>query len=72
MHYRPTIFFVATLLVLLLLFAVLVVATAAESGKVVDETPAPDSRRAPLPVRCAPYYNDGTDRWKDCMGVGYK
>lgn len=25
-----------------------------------------------LPEKCAPHYNDGTDAWKDCMGVGYK
>jgi hypothetical protein len=24
-----------------------------------------------LPVRCRPYYNDGTERWAECMGVGY-
>lgn len=24
-----------------------------------------------LPTKCRPFYNDGTDRWKDCMGVGY-
>lgn len=22
-----------------------------------------------LPGECAEYYNDGTDRWADCMGV---
>jgi len=27
--------------------------------------------RQPLPAKCTVYYNDGTDRWKDCMGVGY-
>ncbi len=25
-----------------------------------------------LPQKCAPYYNDGTDNWKACMGVDYK
>ena len=24
-----------------------------------------------LPSHCAAYYNDGTTRWIDCMGVGY-
>jgi hypothetical protein len=24
-----------------------------------------------LPVKCRPYYNDGTERWINCMGVGY-
>lgn len=23
-------------------------------------------------IECRAYYNDGTDRWKDCMGVGYR
>lgn len=31
-------------------------------------TPKPKHR----PTKCAVYYNDGTDRWKDCMGVGLK
>lgn len=25
-----------------------------------------------LPEKCQPFYNDGTDQWKDCMGVGFK
>ena len=25
-----------------------------------------------LPSECEKYYNDGTDQWKECMGVGYK
>ena len=25
-----------------------------------------------LPQKCQVFYNDGTDRWKDCMGVEYK
>ena len=25
-----------------------------------------------LPSECEKYYEDGTDNWKDCMGVGYK
>lgn len=25
-----------------------------------------------LPTKCAQYYNDGTERWINCMGVGYK
>ncbi len=29
-------------------------------------------KAVPLPVKCAPYYNDGTDSWINCMGVGYK
>lgn len=24
-----------------------------------------------LPQKCGMYYNDGTERWKECMGVGY-
>ena len=23
------------------------------------------------PTMCYPYYNDGTERWANCMGVGY-
>lgn len=25
-----------------------------------------------LPTICRPLYNDGTDAWIECMGVGYK
>ena len=28
--------------------------------------------RTHLPSECQQYYNDGTDQWKECMGVGYK
>lgn len=24
-----------------------------------------------LPQKCRQYYNDGTERWVNCMGVGY-
>lgn len=27
---------------------------------------------AHLPTKCAPFYNDGTDAWINCMGVGKK
>lgn len=26
----------------------------------------------PLPEKCSPYYGDGSGRWPECMGVGYK
>lgn len=29
-------------------------------------------KRVPLPRKCAEYYNDGTGRWAECMGVGKK
>lgn len=25
-----------------------------------------------LPTKCEPFYNDGTGRWIECMGVGLK
>ena len=25
-----------------------------------------------LPQKCQQYYNNGTEEWIDCMGVGYK
>ena len=40
------------------------------------ETPACDEPvvevRKTLPEICAPFYNDGTGRWAECMGVGPK
>ncbi len=29
-------------------------------------------RRKELPEICSPFYNDGTGRWAECMGVGPK
>ena len=29
-------------------------------------------RREALPEICSPFYNDGTGRWAECMGVGPK
>lgn len=34
--------------------------------------PAPQRVRVSLPEKCAPYYNDSTDQWAECMGVGPK
>lgn len=28
--------------------------------------------RTHLPTKCRPFYNDGTGRWAECMGVGPK
>ena len=30
------------------------------------------TERVHLPTKCKEFYNDGTDRWVECMGVGYK
>lgn len=27
-------------------------------------------REVPLAEKCEQYFNDGTDQWKECMGVG--
>lgn len=48
------------------------------SARAVDTAnppqPASDTslRYHHLPTVCAPFYNDGTDRWRECMGVGKK
>ena len=31
-----------------------------------------NNERISLPEKCHTFYNDGTGRWADCMGVGYK
>ena len=52
-----------------------IAATAAEHGnrlKVPETPPKAKARHASRPALCAKYYRDGTDRWKDCMGVGYR
>ncbi len=30
-----------------------------------------ERRKEDIRTRCAVYYNDGTGRWIECMGVGY-
>lgn len=37
-----------------------------------DSGITPTNGRVHLPTKCRPFYNDGTDRWIECMGVGYK
>lgn len=38
----------------------------------MEEVIEKETERRHLPTQCAVYYNDGTDNWKECMGVGYK
>lgn len=40
---------------------------------VCNEPPTPTLKREPvhLPTKCAEFYNDDTEAWIDCMGVGY-
>ena len=34
--------------------------------------PVPPRKEAGLPAECREFYNDGTGRWAECMGVGPK
>ena len=38
----------------------------------VTEQKKEELKQEDIRVKCAVYYNDGTGRWKECMGVGYK
>lgn len=41
---------------------------------VYDEQPVQHTQapKQSLPAKCRPFYNDGTGRWIECMGVGLK
>lgn len=43
-----------------------------EIGEYVEPAAVVKQEREHLPTKCAPYYNDGTDQWIECMGVGRK
>jgi len=58
------------ILFLLVSLTVAVLETATEIREIVQEREL-SIDRSHLPSECEKYYNDGTDRWKDCMGVGY-
>lgn len=65
--------YVTILLVLIFTFvlSVAVLKTAAETRDMVDNIKRNQEVKH-LPTECAVYYNDGTDRWKECMQVGIK
>ena len=67
---KPTPHFVVALGVIgLVSYATFVIISTVAADARVMETPIEPT---PLPERCAEFYNNGTDEWKDCMGVGLK
>ena len=60
----PIFFSVIFVLVLLMLLII----------DVVSQEPCPQAmpEKTHLPSLCKQYYNDGTDAWIECMGVGRK
>jgi hypothetical protein len=60
--------FLSCLALFYLVIAVALIQTA-KGESVITERPTPQQT---LPQKCAEFYNDGTDQWIDCMGVGYK
>lgn len=62
-------FFISFILLLIVSFSFAVIKTAKEIGDIVIEN---KRERRHQPTECEQYYNDGTDNWKECMGVGYK
>jgi hypothetical protein len=70
---KPSPHFIAVLIIYIVVasIGVVIFRGAAASGMSFNvETPIV---REPLrPAHCARYYNDGTHRWKRCMGVEYK
>lgn len=55
-------------------FCVAVVKTAEDIREGMNEVVIKEQERRDedIRIKCAHYYNDGTDRWAECMGVGYK
>ena len=58
------------LFVLILFISISLAVLKTASGEIEDIKEITERRH--LPAECQPYYNDGTDRWKECMGVGPK
>jgi len=56
--------------VFLLFFSISYAVLETAKGEIEDIKEITERRH--LPSECQSYYNDGTDRWKDCIGVGYK
>ena len=68
---RWNIFFLIIFCLFLFSFVYAVFTTAIESMNYHDDS----MRRIEFRHRaaeCEQYYNNGTDEWKDCMGVGYQ
>lgn len=61
---------IAMILSLFVSFSYAVLKTAGEIREEVKEESLFVNKH--LPTTCQPFYNDGTDRWKECMGVGIK
>lgn len=59
---------------LIVSFSVAVVNTASEIQEILERniTETRETEADQLLKECSAYYNDGTDRWMECMGVGYK
>ncbi len=61
-------YWVGFLLVVLTLGSCEIIVTAMRHAE-PDPKPTPEPELT-LPQKCAQYYDDGSDRWIDCMGVG--
>lgn len=49
-----------------------IIKTAETAEQSLNRAYEPRIEEPSLPEKCRPYYNDGTDRWIECMGVGRK
>jgi len=56
------------ILIISLSISIAVIKTAYTTQRMIEDN---RTEREHLPSKCEQYYNDGTDRWKDCMGVDY-
>lgn len=67
-------FLVAAIAMSLCSFSYAVIKTAQDLREGMNEVVIKEQERRDedIRTRCAVYYNDGTDRWTECMGVGYK
>ena len=61
---------IAGLVVVCLVLLVMAVVVARSLNRIESRQEMPEKTH--LPSLCKPYYNDGTDAWAECMGVGRK
>lgn len=63
---------VGSIVACLMVFTVLVLFALADAQAQASEDLDPCGQELSLPEKCREFYNDGTDAWINCMGVGYK
>ena len=63
--------FISGFMIVIWMFAISVLMTVSGYANAQDQESLIYERQT-LPKKCMSFYNNGTDQWVECMGVGYK